>query len=79
MNSNSTRHLCCEFQIYSIFNPSVCACVAISQDGRLTTNALMAEYNQDRFELEIQAKEVQSPERTSMARVLVSGNDDAFV
>jgi hypothetical protein len=32
----------------------------------------MAEYNQDRFELEIEAKEVQSPERTAKAKVLVS-------
>lgn len=45
---------------------------AISQDGRLTTNAFMAEYNQDRFELEIQAKETQPPERTTTAKVLVS-------
>ena len=45
---------------------------AISQDGRLTTNAFMAEYNQDRFELEVQAKETQPPERTTMAKVLVS-------
>lgn len=45
---------------------------AISQDGRLTTNAFMAEYNQDRFELEIQARETQSPERTTTAKVFVS-------
>lgn len=45
---------------------------AITQDGRLTTNAFMAEYNQDRFELEIQAKETQPPERTTTAKVLVS-------
>jgi hypothetical protein len=45
---------------------------SISQDGRMTTNAFMAEYNQDRFELEIQAKETQPPERTTMAKVLVS-------
>jgi hypothetical protein len=32
----------------------------------------MAEYNQDRFELEIQAKEMQPPEKTTMAKVLVS-------
>lgn len=32
----------------------------------------MAEYNQDRFELEIQAKEVQPPERIAKARVFVS-------
>ncbi|CRK91477.1 CLUMA_CG005143, isoform A [Clunio marinus] len=44
---------------------------AISQDGRLTTNAFMAEYNQDRFELEIQAKETQSPERTTTAKVYI--------
>jgi hypothetical protein len=45
---------------------------AISQDGRLTTNAFMAEYNQDRFELDIQAKEVQPPERIAVAKVYVS-------
>jgi hypothetical protein len=32
----------------------------------------MEEYNQDRFELEIQAKEVQPPERIAMAKVFVS-------
>lgn len=50
----------------------IASLTAISQDGRLTTNAFMAEYNQDRFELEIQAKEMQPPERTTMAKVLVS-------
>lgn len=45
---------------------------AITQDGRLTTNAFMAEYNQDRFELEIQARETQPPERTTTAKVFVS-------
>ncbi|XP_070490349.1 cadherin-87A isoform X2 [Chironomus tepperi] len=44
---------------------------SISQDGRLTTNAYMAEYNQDRFELDIQAKEVQPPERIAVAKVFV--------
>lgn len=51
---------------------SISVFIAISQDGRLTTNAYMAEYNQDRFELEIQAKEVQPPERIAMAKVFVS-------
>jgi len=32
----------------------------------------MAEYNQDRFELDIQAKEVQPPERIAVAKVFVS-------
>jgi hypothetical protein len=32
----------------------------------------MEEYNQDRFELEIQAKEVQPPERIAIAKVFVS-------
>lgn len=31
----------------------------------------MAEYNQDRFELEIHAKEVQSPERVAKTKVFV--------
>lgn len=48
------------------------ALTAISQDGRLTTNAFMAEYNQDRFELEIQAKETQPPERATTTKVYVS-------
>lgn len=45
--------------------------VAISNDGRLTSNSFMAEYNQDRFELEIHAKEVQSPERVAKTKVFV--------
>lgn len=49
----------------------MCACVAISNDGRLTSNSFMAEYNQDRFELEIHAKEVQSPERVAKTKVYV--------
>ena len=32
----------------------------------------MAEYNQERFELDIQAKEVQPPERIAVAKVFVS-------
>lgn len=32
----------------------------------------MGEYNQDRFELEILAKEVESPEREAKAKVYVS-------
>lgn len=56
-----------------VFSLSIYRCTtAISLDGRLTTNAFMAEYNQDRFELEIQAKEVQPPERTAKAKVYVS-------
>lgn len=46
--------------------------LAISKEGRLTTAAYMAEYNQDRFELEIEAKEIESPERTAKAKVFVS-------
>lgn len=58
---------------------SISVFVAISQDGRLTTNAYMAEYNQDRFELEIQAKEVQPPERIAMAKVFVSIVAEHFI
>lgn len=58
--------------IYEIFSSLFSLFIAISQDGRLTTNAYMAEYNQDRFELEIQAKEVQPPERIAKAKVFVS-------
>lgn len=32
----------------------------------------MAEYNQDRFELDVIAKETQSPEREAKAKVYVS-------
>ena len=32
----------------------------------------MAEYNQDRFELEIIAKEIETPEREAKAKVIVS-------
>lgn len=46
--------------------------VAISSDGRLTTATYMAEYNQNRFELEIIAKENQPPEREARAKVYVS-------
>ncbi|XP_059616920.1 cadherin-87A [Phlebotomus argentipes] len=44
---------------------------AISKDGRLTTATFMAEYNQDRFILEIIAKEQEPPERTAKATVHV--------
>uniref|UniRef100_A0A182NLH4 Cadherin domain-containing protein n=1 Tax=Anopheles dirus TaxID=7168 RepID=A0A182NLH4_9DIPT len=44
---------------------------SISKEGRVVTANYMAEYNQDRFELEIVAKEVESPEREAMARVHV--------
>ncbi|XP_058116398.1 cadherin-87A [Anopheles ziemanni] len=44
---------------------------AISKDGRVVTANYMAEYNQDRFVLEIVAKEVESPEREATARVHV--------
>ncbi|XP_053682239.1 cadherin-87A [Sabethes cyaneus] len=44
---------------------------AIGKDGRITTANYMAEYNQDRFILEIVAKEVESPERVATAKVHV--------
>uniref|UniRef100_A0A182QKL0 Cadherin domain-containing protein n=1 Tax=Anopheles farauti TaxID=69004 RepID=A0A182QKL0_9DIPT len=44
---------------------------AISKEGRVVTANYMAEYNQDRFVLEIVAKEVESPEREATARVHV--------
>ncbi|XP_053671726.1 cadherin-87A [Anopheles nili] len=44
---------------------------AISKEGRVLTANYMAEYNQDRFVLEIVAKEVESPEREAAARVHV--------
>lgn len=66
---------CANFRLFFLnanFFCSLSPRTAISQDGRLTTNAFMAEYNQDRFELEIQAKETQPPERTTTAKVYVS-------
>ncbi|KAM7364223.1 cadherin 87A isoform 3-T5 [Cochliomyia hominivorax] len=44
---------------------------AISSEGRISTGAFMAEYNQDRFELEIIAKEVEAPQRIAKAKVIV--------
>ncbi|XP_061400398.1 cadherin-87A [Musca vetustissima] len=44
---------------------------AISPEGRVTTGAFVAEYNQDRFELEIVAKEMEKPERVARTRVIV--------
>lgn len=45
---------------------------AIGRDGRLTTAAFMAEYNQDRFELDVLAKELVAPFREATAKVFVS-------
>ncbi|ALC46335.1 Cad87A [Drosophila busckii] len=42
---------------------------AISQDGRITANTIMAEYNQDRFELEIVARELEEPQRSANTKV----------
>ncbi|KAH8382777.1 hypothetical protein KR009_005221 [Drosophila setifemur] len=42
---------------------------AISQDGRITANTIMAEYNQDRFELEIIARELEQPQRSASTKV----------
>ncbi|KAL9694351.1 hypothetical protein quinque_013636 [Culex quinquefasciatus] len=43
----------------------------INQEGRITTATYMAEYNQDRFILDVIAKEVESPERVATAKVYV--------
>lgn len=45
---------------------------AISKEGRITTATYMAEYNQDRFVLEVIAKENEVPERIAKANVHVS-------
>ncbi|XP_068152287.1 cadherin-87A [Drosophila tropicalis] len=42
---------------------------AISQDGRISANTIMAEYNQDRFELEIMARELEAPQRSASTKV----------
>lgn len=44
----------------------------ITQDGKLVTSNYMAEYNQDRFIVEVVAKELAAPEREAVARVHVS-------
>lgn len=44
----------------------------LSGDGRLRTAVWMAEYNQDRFELDVMAKELAHPGRVTMAKVYVS-------
>ncbi|XP_066591300.1 cadherin-87A [Prorops nasuta] len=43
----------------------------VTQDGKLVTSGYMAEYNQDRFIVEIIAKETAIPERYAMTRVHV--------
>lgn len=45
--------------------------LGISPDGRITSESFMAEYNQDRFELEIIAKETEAPQRMARTKVLV--------
>lgn len=60
------------FRFFIFINALHFLSTAISKDGRLTTNAFMAEYDQDRFELEIQAKETQPPERETKTKVMVS-------
>lgn len=47
---------------------------AVSKDGRITTASYMAEYNQDRFILEVIAKELQPPERIAKTNVHVSSH-----
>lgn len=44
----------------------------VTQDGKLVTSGYMAEYNQDRFVVEIVAKEIASPERFAVTKVHVS-------
>ncbi|KAG5343409.1 CAD87 protein, partial [Acromyrmex heyeri] len=43
----------------------------VTQDGKLVTSGYMAEYNQDRFIVEVIAKETAIPERYAMTRVHV--------
>ncbi|XP_039957046.1 cadherin-87A [Bactrocera tryoni] len=44
---------------------------SISADGRITTAAFMAEYNQDRFELDVIAKELEQPQQSTRTKVYV--------
>jgi len=43
----------------------------VTEDGKLVTANYMAEYNQDRFVLDVIAKEKASPEREAMTKVHV--------
>lgn len=43
----------------------------ITRDGKVSTATYMGEYNQDRFELTIVAKEVEHPNRESQAKVVI--------
>jgi hypothetical protein len=60
------------FNIFTIYLLLYVHATAISKDGRITTATYMAEYNQDRFILEIIAKEVEAPERIAKAKLYVS-------
>lgn len=44
----------------------------VTQEGKLVTSGYMAEYNQDRFIVEVVAKETASPERFATTKVHVS-------
>lgn len=44
---------------------------AISKDGRISTATYMGEYDQDRFELTVIAKESEAPEREAQTNVVV--------
>ncbi|XP_012283433.1 cadherin-87A [Orussus abietinus] len=43
----------------------------VTQDGKVLTSGYMAEYNQDRFIVDVVAKETAPPERSAIARVYV--------
>lgn len=45
--------------------------IEITKDGRLTTAAFMGEYDQDRFELTIVAKEIEHPGREASTKVVI--------
>jgi hypothetical protein len=44
----------------------------LTQDGKLITSGYMVEYNQDRFIVDIVAKEITSPERFAVSKIHVS-------
>lgn len=44
----------------------------VTQDGKIVNSGYMAEYNQDRFIVEVVAKEIAAPERSAVAKVHVS-------
>lgn len=43
----------------------------ITSEGRISTQSFMAEYNQDRFELDVMVTEIAEPRRSAITQVTV--------